>query len=58
MQGCIHQHGESWLYPPVAAGLEERLGHTDGGPAAFSIEVYFEDRLVAGELGGWLIVSD
>lgn len=52
VEGCIEQHGESWLFPPVSNAIREIVEHNETVPAGFSIEVYFENCLVAGELGG------
>lgn len=58
MDGCIAQHGESWLFPPMRRSLTALHGQTAvalGGSARatlHSIEVWRKDgQLVAGELG-------
>jgi len=55
--GCIEQHGESWLWPPIREAFsllsdKARLANSHDDVAVRSIELWAEDgRLVAGELG-------
>mmetsp|Transcript_848 Transcript_848/g.1685 ORF Transcript_848/g.1685 Transcript_848/m.1685 type:complete len:311 (+) Transcript_848:55-987(+) len=51
--GCVEQHGQSWLYPPITRAF--KLLHRSGccaTAAIRSVEVWDEDgSLVAGEIG-------
>lgn len=61
VQGCIEQHGESWLWPPMRDTLASIFQSQHGGRSAesqagaaqlHSIELWADDgQLAAGELG-------
>ena len=52
VNGCIRQHGQNWLYPPMVKTLK----HIHQSPSArgvrvHSFEIWEEEDLVGGELG-------
>jgi len=54
MQGCIEQHGESWLWPPMRRAMQDvfqMTRQTRDIAALHSIELRCKGKLVAGEIG-------
>lgn len=53
IEGCVRQHGENWLLPPLQAEFIKLHGDDSIHPNVHihSIEVWQDDTLVAGEIG-------
>eukprot|EP00123_Amoebidium_parasiticum_P020558 comp5235_c0_seq1/m.1270 comp5235_c0_seq1/g.1270 ORF comp5235_c0_seq1/g.1270 comp5235_c0_seq1/m.1270 type:complete len:323 (-) comp5235_c0_seq1:685-1653(-) len=50
--GCIRQHGENWLHPPLVQGfIAIHEAGSMGAVQMHSFELWQEDVLVAGEIG-------